>query len=315
MGEIWFFPFEEQFIIWLQSLGEGTVFQTLLIWLNSLFSLFGEALFCVLLMGMVYWGFDKKKGEVIGLSLIMANVFCPMLKNIFRRLRPFVVSDEIACLREVGNYSFPSGHSASCASAYPAAANEYPKEKWLKSIAVIVPLLCALSRNYLGAHWLSDVIVGLALGALSFVLVAYLLHCHNDHLVIYLAFIGFSLIGLLYCHTDDYFTFLGILIGFAAGRMFEDRYVRFANTDRWYLALIRTAGAALVYLAGNGLLKMVLETLAEPDSITGLLLRTVRYAIMIFTVIGVYPLAFSCEAKIATRFGMMKDLKNARKSR
>ena len=53
-------------------------------------------------------------------------------------------------------------------------------------------------------------------------------------------------------------------VGFAAGRMFEDRYVRFANTDRWYLALIRTAGAALVYLAGSGLRNIVLEPLAEP---------------------------------------------------
>ncbi len=302
MGEIWYFPFEEQFIIWLQSLGEGTFLQPLLIWLNSLFSMFGEALFCVLLMGMVYWGFDKKKGEVIGLSLIMANVFAPMIKNVFRRLRPFVVSDRIVCLREVSNYSFPSGHSASCASAYPAASYEYPKEKWLKRIAVIVPLLCAFSRNYLGAHWLSDVIVGLALGALSFVLVAWIMHRHDDHLIIYLVFIGFSLIGLLYCHTDDYFTFLGILIGFVAGRIFEERHVHFENTDKLYLALIRTGGAALVYLGGSGLLKKVFELMTQPQSMQGFLLRSVRYAVMIFVVIGVYPLAFRYEKKMIDYF-------------
>ena len=37
-GVIWFLPFEEQLIVWLQHLGEGTILQTILFYLNNFFS-------------------------------------------------------------------------------------------------------------------------------------------------------------------------------------------------------------------------------------------------------------------------------------
>lgn len=63
MSEIWFFPFEENFIIWLQSLGLGTILQTILLYLNHFFSMLGEETVAVAVMGFIYWGIDKRKGE------------------------------------------------------------------------------------------------------------------------------------------------------------------------------------------------------------------------------------------------------------
>ena len=65
-GVIWFWPFEEQLIVWLQHLGEGTVLQTILFYLNNFFSFLGEEIICIAVMGFVYWGLDKKRGERIG---------------------------------------------------------------------------------------------------------------------------------------------------------------------------------------------------------------------------------------------------------
>ena len=37
-GVVWFMPFEETLIVWLQQLGAGTLLQTVLIMLNNFFS-------------------------------------------------------------------------------------------------------------------------------------------------------------------------------------------------------------------------------------------------------------------------------------
>ena len=50
-GIVWFLPFEERFIIWLQGLFEGTFLQTVLIFLNNFFSFLGGDLLCVAVMG------------------------------------------------------------------------------------------------------------------------------------------------------------------------------------------------------------------------------------------------------------------------
>ena len=118
MSEIWFFPFEEHFIIWLQSLGLGTILHTILFYLNQFFSMLGEETVAVGVMGFIYWGINKRKGEKIGLAIMMASVMTPYFKNIFKRLRPYQCSDKIELLRDVGGYSFPSGHSSTSASLY-----------------------------------------------------------------------------------------------------------------------------------------------------------------------------------------------------
>ena len=73
-GVIWFLPFEEQLIVWLQHLGEGTILQTILFYLNNFFSFLGEEIICIAVMGFVYWGLDKKRGERIGAAIMLTNV-------------------------------------------------------------------------------------------------------------------------------------------------------------------------------------------------------------------------------------------------
>jgi membrane-associated phospholipid phosphatase len=66
--------------------------------------------------------------------------------------------------------SFPSGHSATAAAFYAAAAlllgrwRERPVRAVLAGLAVGIAVAVAASRVLLDVHWLSDVIAGLALG-------------------------------------------------------------------------------------------------------------------------------------------------------
>ena len=60
--------------------------------------------------------------------------------------------------------SFPSGHSATAFSLFTALALLIPKFKWL---FLIFASFIALSRVALGVHFLSDILVGSLIGALT----------------------------------------------------------------------------------------------------------------------------------------------------
>ena len=300
-GVIWFWPFEEQLIVWLQHLGEGTVLQTILFCLNNFFSFLGEEIICIAVMGFVYWGLDKKRGERIGAAIMLTNVSIGLLKNIFSRVRPWAASSSIDLLRDVDGFSFPSGHSANCTALYPTTAYEFKERKWLKWIAVFVPLLCGVSRCYVGAHWPTDVIVGLATGLLIFALVEVVLRSGFNKYVFYFILIAVSSVGLLYCTTNDYYNSYGMLIGFVFGLLFEQRFTRFENTGNLWLALLRTAVGGALYFALSSIIKLLIGNLFPAGSMGYLLMRSVRYALVVFLLVGVYPYAFRLEKKLFER--------------
>ena len=296
-GNIWFWPFEEEFIVWLQHLGEGTFLQSVLLVLGNFFSFLGEETICIAVMGFLYWGINKEKGERIGASIMFANLSIGLLKNIFTRLRPWATSERINLLRNVDGYSFPSGHSANSTALYPTVAYEYKKSKILRWIAVCVPLLVGVSRCYVGAHWPTDVLVGWCVGLIVFIGTEIILHKIRNKYVFYLIVAAISGVGFYYCRTNDYYNSIGMLIGFILAIRFEEKKVRFENTKNIWIALLRTVIGGALYFAISAVLKLLIGNIF-PEGTTGyLLMRSLRYGMIVFLLVGVYPMAFRLEKK------------------
>ena len=90
-------------------------------------------------------------------SIVSAGVV-QLLKNLFGRARP----EDILVHADFG--SVPSGHVANAATIAVAIGVIVPiVSVWIAGAAYTV--LMAVSRTYLGAHWLSDTLGGLLVGA------------------------------------------------------------------------------------------------------------------------------------------------------
>ncbi|MBR2974694.1 MAG: phosphatase PAP2 family protein [Clostridia bacterium] len=311
-GTVWFWEFEKQFILWLQSLGgEGS----LIYYLMNFFTLFGEEIVIIAVMGVIYWGLDKNKGEMIGASVMTAAVVNPLIKNIFCRVRPFdTFPSEIKNLKDVDGFSFPSGHSSSSSTLMGSLALTYRKQrlKWLTAIAIVIPLLVALSRNYLGAHWISDVVVGLALGVIVSFAMVFALSNFNKY-VVYAVVIVVGAAGFFYCTTSDYYTSYGLLVGFVCAVLFEEKVTKFENTKTWWRIALRVIGGGIVYLAVSKLLKLPVKGLLySGDEVkAGMetwehVYRTFRYAVTCFVTMGVYPLLFKPVERLWIKLKLVK---------
>lgn len=308
IGATWELPFEIPFIEWLQSLGGKGSF---LYYLMNFISMFGEELILVGVMGLIYWGIDKKHGEKIGFMMLSASLLTPMIKNIVCRTRPFDSHPEsVANLRDVDGYSFPSGHSSGSSSLFLGTAVVYrDKHKWLLATGIVIPLLVALSRNYLGAHYPTDVIAGLALGVALVFLVNWLYKVLPNKYILYVAYLAIGFAGFFYCTTSDYFTSYGLSVGFVLGLLFEEKVVHFQNTKVWWRILLRVVVGGGLYLGLNAAMKGIVGAI-YPDYTENFwfecIFRTLRYAILGFALIGVYPMLFAPVERLWTKLGWVK---------
>ena len=87
-----------------------------------------------------------------------------LLKHVFGRARP----EDILVTSDFG--SFPSGHTANAATL-GAMFFLITWRWWVLAAGIVWTVLMALSRTYLGAHWLTDTLGGALLGAAVAVLV------------------------------------------------------------------------------------------------------------------------------------------------
>ena len=106
----------------------------------------------------------RKTGVIMMAALLVDVLLCNVLiKNLVARTRPYEVVDGLKLLIEKqSDYSFPSGHTGSSFASAIVLWKELPKKYGV--MALIVAVLIAYSRLYVGVHYPSDVLAGVVIG-------------------------------------------------------------------------------------------------------------------------------------------------------
>jgi undecaprenyl-diphosphatase len=116
------------------------------------------------ILGNAEW---QHRAYMLGLGIMAAAMVVFCLKYTIRRKRP--ESDWGRLYRFTDPHSFPSGHAAR--GAVLAAIALWIGPPWLAAVILAWAPLLGLVRIMLGVHYLLDVLVGFAVGALTGVLV------------------------------------------------------------------------------------------------------------------------------------------------
>ena len=297
-GNTFYFQWEALLIETIQSrMGDAAVA------VASFFTLFGEEVIMIAVLGFLYWVYDKQFARFVGTNIMVGLIVNPMIKNVVFRRRPYFDIAGVQCFKPVDGsaeiydiaaqgYSFPSGHTLNSTILY-GSLPKYKKNCVLLVIAIAIPLLVGASRVMLGVHFPTDVLAGWIFGTVILFLVSYLqTHIKRQnlfHLILFLI----ACVGATYCRTEDYFTGLGIMAGFFLSIPFEERFVKFEATRKILPAILRIAGGTILYFVLNTLLKLPFsDAFLDSATMPAFLVRSMRYAIILFVLLAVYPMVF-----------------------
>ena len=285
------FGFEIEFLKFLEGIRTD--------FLNKIFELvtmIGEDVVVIVVIAIIYFIIDKKLAQKILYTTAISMGVNGVIKNLVKIPRPWTTG-EVTCVREstATGYSFPSGHTQTI-STYASAFAINLKKKWFSILSVIIIILVAFSRMYLGAHYPSDVIVGALLGV-GFAFLGNFLYdkvANKKSLLLYtcLAYIPFVIFFLFNAdeHSADFYKMYGLLAGFSLSVLFEDCFVNFSNEGLLWKKIIKTIIALLVALGIKSGVKVLFGLLPFAD-ITWclLLLDAIRYCILAFVCLGGLP--------------------------
>ena len=290
----------------------------------SVITLLGEETIFMVIGMAVFWCVDKYKGYYLLCVGFLGTVLNQFLKIICRVPRPWVHDPNFTIVESAKEaatgYSFPSGHTQTAVGLFGGMARIFKNTAFRISM-IVIAVLVALSRMYLGVHTPADVLVS-ALIAVALIFIAQPLFKKAEHSpkTMYAIIFSFNAIVIAYLcfvllypfpqevYADDAihnllsaqkngFTLLGCALGLPVIYTVDLKWVRFDTKAVWWAQIIKAIGGILVVVAVKELLR------APLDAIFGghLVARTVRYSLMVVVGGGIWPLTFRFFSKLGVK--------------
>ena len=286
---VFYFPWESSLIIFLQNSLPGFVLE--------FFGIVAEVVsknVLALLFISIYLAYNKDWGKFTLLSLAVAGVCCEFVKVTVARLRPYAAVDNIRCIHanvagqnpfdfKIQGYSFPSGHSMMATNLF-LAIPIYIRNNLFVAIGLIGVFVVALSRVALGVHFPTDTIAGFIIALAIILILSRIYDKIENRAYLYLAICALSLVGVLFCPEMAYIKYVALALGISLGFLVEEKYVKFENPKSRRDAIVRLAGAAILFAL---LFILIPKFVGNTD-----LVKCIVHSLCTFIMLAVYPLAF-----------------------
>lgn len=258
---------------------------------------FGEELFFVILIPILYWTINKRIAMMVSCAGILSLSVNGVFKDIAQIERP-IINENIRFV-EIDNlfvntidlkdsYSFPSGHAQLVSTLICSLGFSLKNKRFWIFGSILIVLVC-LSRVYLGVHWPLDVLVGGILGlVLAYGMYKLFMKLENKKIFIYLGLIVIGFILLLFAQTADTYKALGGIIGFSLGAIFEMKLVNFNPQEgKLWKKVVRVVLGLIILLGLKEGLKYGFSLISDNN-----IFHVIRYFLLTFVGIGLYPWFF-----------------------
>lgn len=248
-------------------------------------SYLGTGIFLFGFLLAIFYLVDKEKAKKIGLITCISLLFNNFLKNLFQAKRPFEFEQgkHLRKLTEsldgATGTSFPSGHVQNLTALATITSLTF-KKKWITITSIILIILVAISRLYLGVHFPGDVVIGIFLGFSITVLAYYLYerstkwyHKYFLTLASIIMVIPTLILQINNPVSADIFKSFGFALGFTISMIIDEKYlhynqeISFKNKLIHFIIALSAAGilylTKLVLPSGNlfGLFRYMLVSL------------------------------------------------------
>ena len=253
----------------------------------------GEDTLLIVLISIIYFMIQKESAYRLCFVTVCSLGLNGIIKNICKVPRPFATG-KVTCVRPetATGYSFPSGHTQNFAT-WSTALSRILKKRWFTVMMLVLAVGIGFSRLYLGAHYPSDVTMGLVLGILMGIFLSMLYEKQKDPIKLFAPVcIGMGIFAIIFLinpdpHFADYFKCVGLMCGLTASAHIDKSFGKMTyNVAIWkkLLRVIIAVVLALIFKAG-------LKLIAFPDSLhLSLIWDTFRHFVLIAAVFGVYPI-------------------------
>jgi membrane-associated phospholipid phosphatase len=261
----------------------------------------GEEEFFLIFLPFIYWCLNKRVGVGLAYISIFSHYINSVVKLIFRLPRP---SDpRLVLLRTETSPSFPSGHAQSAVVNWGYLITRF-RYKVFSIVAIVLILLIAFSRIYVGVHFPQDIVGGLLIGLLLLVVYNWIVGTIEKRrfdlpLPIQLTLSVVVPLALLFAHPFDVdgtypaelaATTMGTILGMSMGFILEQKHIRFKVDGLWWKRGLRfILGMVLVVIFYLGLKMAFPEEVSHSVAIA---LRVVRYSLVGFSVALLAPWLF-----------------------
>lgn len=237
----------------------------------------GEEIFFFVLFSIFYWCYSKKSALKLSVFYMISAGVNFVLKALISRPRPYVADSSIINNKPAYGTSFPSGHSQSYALLATTTSLENHKyHHGSKSFRITIDIvlilggcLVALSRMYLGQHYLTDTIAGLLIGfAVAYLCEMVFLSIEKKMskktIVIMLVcgaifgLLAILVLALMKVDSVSVYKYLLIAICLIVGYFLEDRYIHYQPSTHAKKSLIRAVVGVFVLLVVYILIKCLI---------------------------------------------------------